>query len=60
MMAALRAVFPPGLEGPLLSEGTSSWPLVHLFAGLDSSDTMRATFILLQHTHTSSNTRLQF
>lgn len=33
--------------GPLLREGTSSWPIVHLFTGLGSSDTMRATYILL-------------
>lgn len=54
MMAALRAVFPPGLGGPLLREGTSSWPIVHLFTGLDSSDTMRATYIHLHQTYTSS------
>lgn len=59
MMAALRAVFPPGLGGPLLREGTSSWPIVHLFTGLDSSDTMRATYILLHHTYTSTY-RFQF
>lgn len=47
MTAALRAVFPPGLGGPLLREGTSSWPIVHLFTGLGGSDTMRATYILL-------------
>lgn len=31
--------------GPLLREGTSSWPVVHLFTGLGSSDTMRASYI---------------
>lgn len=49
MTAALRAVFPPGLGGPLLEEGTFSWPTVHLFPGLGSSDTMRATDFLLHH-----------
>lgn len=47
MTATLRAVFPPGLGGPLLEEGTFSWPTVHLFPGLGSSDTMRATYFLL-------------
>lgn len=53
MMAALRAVFPPGLGGPLREEGTFSWPTVRLFPGLGSSDTVRATCFLLRHIPTT-------
>lgn len=46
--------FLQGLRGPLPKEGTSSWSLVHLLTGLDSSDTVRAAHILLHHSRTSS------
>lgn len=49
MTAALWAVLPPGLGGPLPKEGTFSWPTVHLFPGLGTSDTMRAADFLLYH-----------
>lgn len=40
--------------GPLLRKGTYSWPTVHLFTVLGSSDTMRATYIFLSSPHTSA------
>lgn len=63
MTAALRVVFPLGLEGgkgweervcgvvERKREGNSIWPVMHtmhFFTRLASSDTMRATYILLK------------
>lgn len=57
MTAALRAVFPPGLGGPLPEEGTFSWPTVHLLPWLGSSDTVRGLwFFFLHHIPATSYT----